>query len=83
MQVISGQKAQGRAIPPPSLVERLYRESRPEQMMGQLMQLFAQTQPQNWGMGMNGMGQGMQNMQNMQHRYPGKRRGRGRERAGG
>jgi hypothetical protein len=41
-----------------------------------LMQHFAQTQQQNWGMGsMNGMGMrdmvtGMQNMQNMQHRYP-------------
>ena len=69
------------------------------QPMGQLMQQFAQTQQQNWGMGwgtvarpsstthstsMNRMGiEGMQNMQNMQHRYPGKRRGRGRERAGG
>lgn len=40
------------------------------------MQHFAQMQQQNWGMGcMNGMGMmgmviGMQNMHNMQHRYP-------------
>jgi hypothetical protein len=43
MQVIYGQKAQGRAIP--SLVETLlYRSANPDpsswQMMGQLMQLF-------------------------------------------
>jgi hypothetical protein len=44
-------------------------------MMGQLMQQFAQTQQENWGMGsMNGVGMGgMQDMQNMQHRYPGER----------
>jgi hypothetical protein len=44
-------------------------------MMGQLMQHFVQTQQQDWGMGcMNGKGMGgMQNIQNMQHRYPGER----------
>ena len=35
--------------------------------MWQLMQQFAQTQQQNWDMGMPSM----QNMQNMQHRCPG------------
>ena len=46
----------------------------PQHMMVPLLQQL-QTQQQNWGMGsMNGMGMGgMQNIQNMQHRYPGER----------
>jgi hypothetical protein len=49
----------------------------PQQMLGHLVQHFAQNQQQNLGMGsMNGMDMGgtvtgMQNMENMQHRYPG------------
>jgi hypothetical protein len=54
------------------------------QQLGKLMQHFAQTQQQNWGMGsMNEMGmRGMvTGMQNMQQRYRGEReRERERER---
>ena len=74
----------------PAQQPRLAYEQQQVPQLGQLMQHFAQTQQQNLGMvSMNGMGRsgmitGMQNVQNMQHRYPWERereRERQREKA--